>query len=137
MKDSDKKKIFNAFEDEAKFWIDVLGLKEWRIEICLTDAGKDRFAQCGFDCSAKASSIELNEQWLDGKTDCYEGPSDDRARISAFHEVLELMLAEIEETLISDPRNEQRIESERHRIIRRLENVLYPLKPFIGKAKNG
>lgn len=135
MKTSEKKRLLRVFETEARFWIRVFGMTDWQWGFGIMDAGDDRRAQCAYSCEGRCVNVFLNDRWLDGELD--EVPDKDRVELSAFHEVCEVMLAQLEDTIQADPRNSERINTERHAIIRRMENVLFPVKREIARMMKG
>lgn len=135
MTKSEKSRLLGVFREEARFWVDVFGLKDWRLSFgfCKDDA---LMAVVSYSVVNKSAVLRLNDNWLDGNMGGEaERPDVPSVMWCAFHEVAELLLAEIEVVIQEDPKNENRINTERHRIIRRLENAMLPLRGRIGCGK--
>lgn len=138
MTKSEKSRLLGVFREEARFWVDVFGLKDWRLSFgfCKNDA---QMAGVSYSVVNKSAVLRLNDNWLDGNMGgeviVPERPDVPSVMRCAFHEVAELLLAEIEDVIQEDPKNENRINAERHRIIRRLENAVLPLRGRIGCGK--
>lgn len=136
MNPSEKKRYLEVFKEEARFWINELGLKEWNYSFILRECRSDNIAEVAYNNEAKNAVLSLNTRWLDGKMEnvVYE-VTYERTRQTAFHEIFEVMLADIEDVITEDPKNVTRINTERHRIIRRMENILFPLKGKIIQSQ--
>ena len=106
---------FKHFRDRVIYWVGVLGLSEWHVEV---DSGCiDAAAHCEADLGQRMSRIVICDEWD-------ELPSDGEINRYAFHEVVELLLMPL--YILSCERfvSELHLEEARHGIIRRLENHL-------------
>ena len=121
MKNRTTSKHFEIFKKEAELWINKIGLKDWRIDFVHRDSpdGKSTRAWFRADIEARAGKIGLALDWAPDQI------TTSRLRISAFHEVLELLLAPlgwIAECRFAQP---EEIPEATHAIIRRFENLFY------------
>ena len=121
---SDKDR-FRIFVDECEYWLEKFNLKSWTMAYEFSDDysedwENDSLAMLRWNTGARRATIWLNENWPEDEISCFQ------IRRSAFHEVFELLLAD----LVSIARDrfvfEKAIESEIHRIVRTLENVVFP-----------
>ena len=116
---------FEIFKAEAQRFIDLFGLKDWQVEFCHIHLEYSR-ANCRFSCQGKQATISLSTEWGEHDDVCAEN-----VRRSAFHEVCELMLADIygaaTDADVTGRLREERLERATHAVIRRLENVILPL----------
>lgn len=114
-------KQFNIFKAESRKWIDIFGLKGWRVDFFHRHLDDDRRGQIFVDIPGRCASIVLGMDW-----DENDKPLDSNVRRTAFHEVCELLLwrlADMAHTKIFT--NRDSIREETHSIIRTLENVLF------------
>ncbi|MGL5474008.1 MAG: hypothetical protein ACRDBZ_05235 [Citrobacter braakii] len=115
---------FALFKSEAQRFIDLFGLLDWQtdFEHQLLD---DARANCRFWRQGKQAVLTLSTEWSK-----YDTLDDERVRRSAFHEVCELMLADIygaaTDVDMTGRLREERLERATHAVIRRLENVVLP-----------
>lgn len=116
-----KEQDFQLFKDEADFWIKEFGLHDWSVTYLFEELD-DAWAECRINWLGRVSTLVLNK-W----------PSHERAkqeiRKSAFHEVCELLLTDLEYHTVNDaiPQEERErlTEMARHGVIRRLENSVF------------
>lgn len=111
---------FQTFKSECQKWLDFFGLTEWeisyRFEYLETGRAESRINWLGRQCVFCLTT---------------HGPDHDHfdVRKSAFHEACELLLVIMERTALDEeiPYNERKglVESERHAVIRRLENSVF------------
>ncbi len=113
-----EKQNFELFKKECNKWITRFGLIDWHVSYFLDNPQEesDYYAFCETDVPSKHASIYLCPDWLD------EDTKEEQVRILALHEVCELFLADYE-SLICDKVDSHLIETTRHAIIRRLENL--------------
>jgi hypothetical protein len=111
------KKDFALFKKECEKWIEIFGLKGWRvyIEHKIPPKGK---AWCELDLENRIATIIMNLDWDDDKCD-YE------IRKTAFHESCELLLGRMDVVSKWRHSSESEIDEARHEVIRILENVLW------------
>jgi hypothetical protein len=111
-------KHFKIFQDECEKWIEYFGLKDWDVYYAHhNDVGK--FASINFDTSGRVSTIFLVKNWTKWK------PTVLLVKKRAFHEVCELLLADM--YALADNRYIQENDADRtaHIIIRKLENTVF------------
>lgn len=107
---------FEKFKREVSGWITVFGLYDWSIHIKM-DAVEDVIAACFINRTGRIACIVLNKHQEEPLTHV-------QIEKSAFHEVLEILLADIEYLAMDNiPEEEKKmlLQVERHRIIRRME----------------
>lgn len=116
---------FQIFKDEAKYWIDKFGLKDWRIGFEFKKHDNDAYAQCDSQLLGRWAYLILNK-WQDEK------PSFIQIKKSAFHEVCEVLFQELRRTALNEniPYDERVIltDAAAHGVIRRLENSVFKMQ---------
>jgi len=114
---------FAAFKDECQRWIKYFGLTEWEVVFAHEDVDDHTRADITTTQSARIAKIRLSKNWSNNPDGIL---CEQTVRKSAFHEVCELLLSEI--NLIASCRfgyDEIDLEAAKHAIIRRLENTLF------------
>ena len=109
---------FEIFKEEAERWITALGLKDWNISIKMDNA-EDACSECLVNRTSHAACLVLNRYQQEELTQ-------KQIREYAFHEVLEVLLSDLEYLAMDCLLSEEKkvlLEVERHRIIRRLESA--------------
>lgn len=111
---------FEAFVDEAKFWIARFGLKGWGIDFKVEDIGSRAILR--MNVSGRRAVVSLAKDFGGGFTK-------KDVRRSAFHEVCELLLARtwdvaLKRDLTPDQRRDA-LEEAQHEVIRILENTIF------------
>ncbi len=111
------KKQIEYFGLQVKKWADFFRLADWEI---LTDSEDfdDAYAKCAADVCSRLSTISVAETW-DIK------PTQRMLSLTAFHEVAELLLAELHQVALSRVMTYEDEEAARHRVIRTLESVIF------------
>ena len=111
------KKDFIIFKKECEKWIEIFGLKGWRVEF-FHKKGKGARAQCHYHTTDRVLDFYFNTEWNSEVTD-------KKIRTTAFHETCEGLLCRIR--VLSEYRftTQLEIDEEIHSIIRTLENVLW------------
>ena len=116
---------FEVFVEESKYWLDFFGIKDWSINFRFKELHEGFRAECKVNWSGRICYLCLS-------TTHKEKPSDLEIRKSAFHEVLELLLIDLEYTLLDEkiPTEERKYlaEVQRHSLIRRFENTVFKMK---------
>ena len=123
------------FIDAVNFFIDFFGLHDYEIDISARETEDDACAYCeGYNLSLVDSprrySIFYNPRWV-------ESAEKTEIQRSAFHEILELQiyylrqLASNASIIIAD----REIDNECHRIIKRLENKIFPKIKIPAKGR--
>lgn len=114
---------FAIFKAEVEKWIALFGLKDWAVTFDFSPLENSR-AECCVNWHAKAALITLG-QFPRGEV------TQDDVRRSAFHEVCELLLTDMEFTALDEaiPYDERKVLTEvaRHGVIRRLENSVFKM----------
>lgn len=115
---------FGWFTDEAKRWIRFFGLYDWRVTFAHSRDydywDDDAIAMCCFTYDGRTATL-----WLNGdlpKEFCNEF----QIRMSAFHEVVELLLGRI--SSIASTRwgfNQRDLTEATHEVVRTLENTVF------------
>lgn len=119
-KDSYKttKAHFELFKKECWKWIEKFGLYDWQYYFFHEDWEDGNRATIKYNVKSRAASINLSPIWNTPITNL-------EVRRSAFHEVMEAMLGDL--YLMGESRefDEALFVGESHKIIRRLENVVF------------
>lgn len=112
-------KDFEIFKKEAELWIKRLGLVDWSIYFSHVGDCPNALASMMANIPNRGATINLSADWTG------EGISVSQLRETAFHEVLELVLARL--SYLGECRflQDEEIPEERHNIIRRFENLFY------------
>lgn len=110
---------FKVFKSECDKWIDTFGLKAWSVHYEHKDVGKDTLASCYYDVTNRIATLVLSKGWDDDEVTDYQ------VRKSAFHEVCELLMANMRTLAEYRYTTRLEIEEEIHAIIRTLENTIY------------
>ena len=117
MKNKTTAKHFEIFKVECQKWIEIFGLKGWRFHY---DHKKldNAWARAIFNMNGRNATLQLNIEW---------GESVDirDIKMSAFHEVCEVLFCRLK--LIGESRyiQEDELQEEVHNLIRTFENVLW------------
>lgn len=116
---------FKIFKTECQRWIEILGLKGWKIFYEHNDSTIDAYAHFSYNQTSKQATITLTKTWKEEK------PSKEFIQQTAFHEICEIFLAKIRTLAEDRSATENNIIEEIHTIVRTLENVLW--KPTLNK----
>ena len=114
---------FEIFKAECKKWIEIFGLKNWRIDYIHKKLSSDSRAQTTFNCVSSIATIFFNTK--PDEEDEYKFTVE-TVKKTAFHEVCEILLGRL--SLMVGQRyalHELDVEEATHQIIRILENVLW------------
>jgi len=109
---------FEVFKAQVQKELDRFGLKSWSVFIAHEDLNGDCLANVSFNWKSKAATIALNKDW--GETEI----TDHQLRRSAFHEVMELLLAPLYCLGFDAGARQYDLKREDHSIIHTLENVV-------------
>lgn len=114
---------FRYFCAQVEDFLDLFHLREW--EACYEHVdGMDALASVQTDTGGGFAIFRLSVHWFGLK------PTRAELRETAFHEVMELMLAPLSAVAfnyeIGHTEKVALTEKERHRVIRTLENVIFP-----------
>lgn len=114
-------KHFSLFKSHAEELINRLGLFDWRISFEMLELDGD-IAQCRINRTGKKASLVLSSVLYDTE------PTDEKIKETAYHEVLELLMDDIEAPCwiasLSDEDKQNAINKGRHTVIYRLLRVL-------------
>ena len=113
-------KHFTVFKKHVHLWLDHFGLKDWEIIIDhdIPVSASDALAACSIDLPQRFARIYLNTTWDDNH------PTEQLLKCSAFHEVCELMLGEMNTLAKARFATDDEIDSARHAVIARLYNSI-------------
>ena len=113
------KKDFDLFKKECRKWIDIIGLKDWHIWYEHTPTERHCIAQYDLDDAGRSCVIYFTTG-LDGeKLDRHDICS------AAFHEIIEIYMRDLRRMAMTSYSYDL-VDSETHKIVRMLENVLFP-----------
>lgn len=109
---------FALFQAEVEYWLDRFSLRNWDVYYgrIAKDDERDAFADCSTKISGRNACISLAGTY--GADELYDMPHD--VQEYAFHEVCELLLAELNAASL-----EKRVDTMVHEIIRRLEHAVF------------
>lgn len=110
---------FKIFKAECEKWIKVWGLLEWKIYYDHLELDGD-YGECCRNLIAKKATIALGKTWAN-----INAIGSQEVKAIAFHEVAELLLSGLDILAMARFTTANEIESERHSIIQRLENVVF------------
>lgn len=110
---------FNIFKEESKKWIDWFELNDWRV-VFKHEKLDGSLAECWYKSVGRVASLILNTEWADQEPVCEE-----TVRKTAFHEVVELWLADMSNIAASRAFSEDDLMKTTHRLVRLLENKLW------------
>lgn len=125
---------FRAFQDEVVFWQKHLGLLDWQIDVVFDSENSCNRATTQVNSISHSAVIILEKTWVEGAT--AEEADEDKVRRTAFHELCEVMIDDLENcsaNLSDTERTRARVAA--HAVIRRLENCLFPLRWAIEKKE--
>jgi len=111
---------FVIFKGEAEYWLDRFSLRNWEVYYGRIPAGDDEeaFANCVADGCARNACIRIALfYYLTGE---YEFPRD--IQLVAFHEVCEVLLADLHQASVQ---NKTLADTMIHEVIRRLERAVF------------
>ena len=111
-------KHFKLFCDTATYWLKRLGVLDYEVEY--QHVALEGLGQTEYDVINRWAEMRLSADF--GKT----VPTDREIKATAFHEVIELMMAEL--ICIASSRygvSGDDIERAKHRIIRQIENAFF------------
>ncbi|MBC2712046.1 MAG: hypothetical protein HGJ94_14000 [Desulfosarcina sp.] len=116
-----EKKLTSAqigiFKEECRYWIEKFGLVGWEIDIT-TGQFNDNAAVISFDTVNRWAVIKLSDHWPQEKI------TDQELRITAYHEVYELLLSKFRSIVSSNTsQDKQDVDEQIHIVIRTLENL--------------
>lgn len=117
-----EEKHFQWFREEAEALLERLGITDWSVEWVLDECEDGNHAECRVNRAARRCILALSTVW-------YSEPTEDAVRESARHEVLELLLDDMEQIFwlesLSEDDKHHAISRARHAIIHRLEKLLH------------
>jgi len=110
-------KQFVQFKKECNRWIKFWGLTEWSVVFFHEKINDDCYADCTWNVEGRVASIRLNKE-IDGMV-LFD------PKKTAFHEVCELLLCELDGLARDRFISKSHISIAFHAVIRRLENCVY------------
>jgi len=114
------KKQFEQFIKGCDHWLNFFGLKQWKVYYRFADMNKDDIANVAWKISGRVATMSLNKDVPDFITT-------NDIKMSAFHEVCELLFANIS-TCLGDYISEIIVNDMVHEVIRILENTVFKRK---------
>lgn len=121
-------KHFKVFIAECEKWVDLFQLRSWEVRYKHQDSDIDKNwnAWCMTSWCDRTAHLGLAKNWGPIK------PTKREVRISAFHEVCELLLSRliIEAKVDRCPTELDSIKEQTHTIIRRLEHAIWTSNPY-------
>jgi len=115
------KKDFAIFEKEVKKWQNILGLQDWTIHCVHGETNEKSRADYLTNIAGRLCTIFFTDDW-DG---IFEEKTELGIKQVAFHEVAELSIHDLRIYALYFI-NEQFVEEATHKVVRMLENVLFP-----------
>lgn len=112
---------FKIFKEEAKWWIDYFGMKDWYFEFEWKTLPQKCRSMFRYDVEGKVASVLLNKDWRKDRVTEY------RVRLAAYHEIVELMLGELRVMIEDREFNREKMTAAIHSVVRRLENTLFKI----------
>lgn len=106
-------KDFEVFKKECEFWLDFFHLRDYKVYYEFEELENNNIAECESSSVDRVSTIRLS----------ITADKED-IKMSAFHEVCELMLGDMH-AYLSDFYSEVVCQQQTHYIIRKLENSVY------------
>lgn len=111
---------FNYFKTYAEDLINQLGMSDWEVNFVFEESG-DNLASCQTNWRARYAVLTLNNVWR-------QQPTQDSLKNTAYHEVLELLLDDIDYAYsvqsLSEGDRDTVVARARHAVIHRLMGVL-------------
>lgn len=105
---------FEMFKKECEFWLDFFHLRDYKVYYEFKDI-REAIADCTSNSVDRVATIRLTSSKKDFDID---------VKMSAFHEVCELLLSDMH-AYLSDFYSEAICQQQTHYIIRKLENSIY------------
>lgn len=120
------KRHYELFKQECLKWINIFGMSDWEVYFCHKKVAADQkkegiLAYCSLDNVSRYATFYLHKDWEDDIV------TDKEIKKTAFHEVMELLLGQINCLASERFVTEKQIEEAVHSIIRTFENVVYPV----------
>jgi hypothetical protein len=112
------KRHFDIFRKESQKWIKEFGLLDWWVQYSHEDIGDG--AQCRYSYTYKMATLVLSTVF-----DQDYPATTHKIKRMAFHEVYELVLAEMNTLITSRVYDKEEADRARHAVIRRMENVFF------------
>lgn len=115
-------KDFELFKKNVNHWVKFFGLNNWKIYLVHEDTQKelDAGAWCSWNVEGRAATIGLSIDWGN-----HTIPTPYEIKRMAFHEVCEMMLAPMNDLAASRLWDQYSYDSEKHNVIRILENTVW------------
>lgn len=117
------KKDFEIFTSECEYFVELLGLTDWKIYYTHELWSNDSYANCDLNIPARVATINLSTDWNEGKKTKEE--LNYILKEIALHEVCHILLSDLCQLALSKYiKSSDEIDSIEHVIIRRLERAL-------------
>jgi len=110
---------FKIYRETCQKWIDIFGLKNWRITFRHLPMPIDVAAQCTWYTESGSCYLDFNKET---NSDC--DFSESEIKRYAFHEVMHLVLGRINTLAECRYIQQEEIDQEVHAVIRLFENVI-------------
>ena len=113
-------KHFEVFQKEVLYWINKWGLHQWEIAFTHKLLDGNIRASISYNQSGRVCTLFLNSEW-----DCdIRPPTNAEMKVSAKHEAIELLLADVHAIGKSRWVTEDELVAAHHALVRRLEKLL-------------
>lgn len=126
------KEHFHIFKEEAIYWLNYFGLKDWSVYFSHKKISADARAEVTWKIIGRVCGISLALEWDMDDAD------EMQFRKSAFYEVCELLIAPLS-SLAGYFISQETITEQIHMIVRRLENTIFKERmermPLTSKGK--
>ena len=113
-------KDFNYFKECCESYIELFGLKGWKVEYLHSELDLEVYAQCYFAAEPRNATISLNTIWE-------PGISDEQLKKIALHEALHVFFGSYTSCAIDRFISEKEIFEKEHEMIQTLINVIMEL----------
>jgi hypothetical protein len=110
---------FATFKAECQKWIEIFGLKGWRIEYKHSGSDPNSRAWCELKWQSRCGTIALTRDWGEDKISAFA------IKQCAFHEVCEVLLERMKWIAERRQFSEWELLEANHEVIRILENAVW------------
>ena len=109
---------FELFKKECRKWIELFGLDEWKIYFLhLSPPDSKRLAGCNYEGLTFVATFVLNKNWRHDK------PNNNWVKMVAHHEVVHLLIAQLNCLATSRYVTEDEVENAVERLVHKIEAI--------------